>query len=184
MEHVCKICGVVFYNSHRTRKTCSVPCAAKWRSGSGSPNFKGGSFDKNGYRVVRRGRDLPAIREHRLVMERMIGRPLLKTEVVHHKNGNILDNRPENLELFKSQGDHRRHHAKYFRSATHKQCARCRAVKSRVLFPPTSRTRPTEDPNGSYCNRCKSVLEAARIKRNRLTKKASFQPLLPQESNP
>lgn len=55
--------------------------------------------DKNGY-----------VWEHRVVMARHLKRPLLKTEVVHHIDGNKRNNEISNLMLFSSQAEHIAHH--------------------------------------------------------------------------
>jgi hypothetical protein len=47
--------------------------------------------------------------EHRVVMERFLGRKLTKTEHVHHKNGDKTDNRLENLELLDESSHHKLH---------------------------------------------------------------------------
>jgi predicted RNase H-like nuclease (RuvC/YqgF family) len=47
--------------------------------------------------------------EHRAVAAATIGRPLKQSEVVHHVNGEKLDNRPENLVVTK-RADHSQEH--------------------------------------------------------------------------
>ena len=59
------------------------------------------THEKSGYAYVsRRGDGTRKRLEHRVMMEYMIGRPLLRNENVHHINGIRDDNRPENLELW------------------------------------------------------------------------------------
>src|SRR5690348_10603567 len=76
--------------------------------GAEHPNWKGGKYINRGYVVVQIAPNT-YMKEHRLVMQQMIGRPLARHEHVHHKNGNKQDNRPENLELL-SNSDHVKHH--------------------------------------------------------------------------
>lgn len=98
-------------------------CGKFWRgkrrpeiTGEKSHLWKGGvSSDGNGYRVVynphhpfakKRG----YIFEHRLVMEKHLGRYLESQEVVHHINDKRDDNRLENLQLFKNNNEHIKFH--------------------------------------------------------------------------
>ena len=68
-------------------------------------NLGGKQIDAQGYIYWTDSRHPMAIKnfrvyEHRVVMSEFLGRPLLKNENVHHKNGNRSDNRLENLELW------------------------------------------------------------------------------------
>jgi hypothetical protein len=78
-----------------------------------SSRWKGGTTMRRGY-VLEIAHGHPSIEgtkrryvlQHRLVMEKMIGRYLEADEHVHHKNGIKSDNRPENLELWAKAHPH------------------------------------------------------------------------------
>lgn len=111
-----------------------------------------GTIDVFGYRLVTvRGR---RIREHRVVMENVMGRPLLPTEIVHHIDGNKLNNVPANLALT-TRALHPKEHAT-FRSETHKECSLCHVVTPRAAFHRNALADPANqrDPHGSRCREC------------------------------
>lgn len=83
----------VHYIRLRKEGTVGEPERRRGKRGLGTKNA-------HGYVQVRQGRNGRAIGVHRLVMERMLDRPLEPHEEVHHINGIRDDNRPENLELW------------------------------------------------------------------------------------
>lgn len=103
--YTCKHCGGQFadrrHGAH-TRLYCSRRCANRARpgvNGLSEPGFRRCIAQRDGYVKVSLDDKFIGL-EHRLVMERVLGRKLYKGETVHHKNGVRHDNRPENLELW------------------------------------------------------------------------------------
>jgi len=79
--------------------------------GPANANWKGGKrFDERGY--VRIRVDGKYKRQHRVNMEKAIGRKLKASEVVHHRDENRGNNAPENLELYADNSEHMRKHFK------------------------------------------------------------------------
>lgn len=67
-----------------------------------------GHITKYGYRRIWKpghpnSNNFGTILEHRFVMSEFLGRPLANNENIHHMNGDRLDNRIENLELWTSR---------------------------------------------------------------------------------
>ena len=71
-------------------------------------SWKGGRTKTNGYIMILldpqdffwgMSNSIGRVAEHRLVIAKSLGRCLHSWEIVHHKNGNRLDNRLENLQL-------------------------------------------------------------------------------------
>lgn len=81
--------------------------------------WKGGRTNILGYDLIKKREHPNAdqrgyVREHRLAMEKKLGRFLTPKEVVHHKDGNLENNQPDNLQLFPSQAEHQSYHKKKY----------------------------------------------------------------------
>jgi hypothetical protein len=122
VNFTCKECNNIFKVFPcfiETKTYCSRECMAnaykRNLSGKNNPFWKGGKTVLGGYIYVLSTNHPFAdskgyVREHRLVMEKYLGRYLNKKEVVHHKDRNKGNNDIKNLQLFGSHSEHMKIH--------------------------------------------------------------------------
>jgi hypothetical protein len=134
---VCKQCGKTFLKSLSIYKNdlkkvnagkfCSRECYHKSPESRPATRmkrekskwWKGGRIFERGYKLVLVDKEHPYgiakgggekyIREHRLIMEKHLGRYLKKNEVVHHIDGDRKNNELKNLKLM-TTSEHARDH--------------------------------------------------------------------------
>jgi len=97
--------GLKCENKHQAKGMCQMHYRRNDLWGDPTISKKRIATKPRKYRVLKRPelegtRKDGTIFEHRFVMQVAIGRPLLAHENVHHKNGDGMDNRLQNLELW------------------------------------------------------------------------------------
>ena len=134
MKLRCQWCGKAFDSYRKGRKFCCLDCHYKHASKKHNPEgynrrpdlsemnrhlnptrmtddvknkiclMRLGSGEEKSY-IKLNGRHM-----HRTVAEKKMGRPLRQGEVVHHRDGNKRNNRPENIEVLRNQSEHAKVH--------------------------------------------------------------------------
>lgn len=152
---ICVTCKNVFCSIYKKQKFCSRPCVFKFMKGKPPSNagirrsrearlnmslsrmaekhhrWQGGRKIKGGYVCIYSpshpfSDQKRYVKEHRLIMEKHLGRILDRSEIVHHVNHDRQDNRIENLQVM-SNSEHIRLHKK---GSTHSKESRIKISKA------------------------------------------------------
>lgn len=115
-----------------------------------------GTVTAGGYRQI--GINKKRLYEHRVVMEKFLGRPLKTTEQIHHLDHNRLNNDISNLIVIPNYLHTQKHMTKYFVNKTHKQCHYCLEIKPHEFFYKHFRSKHSDNCQG-ICKQCHPVAQ-------------------------
>ena len=123
--------------------------------GERSRNYRGGNYEDHGYDCIFKP-DHPFapkngyVRKHRLIMEEYLGRYLLSTEHIHHRDGNKKNNEISNLQIV-SNSEHQNITRKV--DFTKYSCSICGSNKTQI----EQNGKPHwygDDKGGKLCRKC------------------------------